>query len=87
MIRLFSIEVALFVAPFIAYALFLWAVRAGVLHPDEWSLRVLASLSLVAAVLSVVGFAMIMQFSGAPAHSTYVPAHLENGRVVPGTMQ
>ncbi len=87
MIRLFSIEVALFLAPFIAYALFLWAVREGILHPDEWSLRVLASLSAVAVLLTAVGFVMIAQFTGAPAHSTYVPAHLENGRLVPGTMQ
>ncbi len=87
MIRLFSIEVALFLAPFIAYALFLWAVREGILHPDEWSLRVLASLSAVAVLLTAVGFVMIAQFTGAPAHSTYVPAHLENGQLVPGTLK
>ena len=31
MIRPIFTEVALFVAPFVAYALFLWATRAGVL--------------------------------------------------------
>ena len=87
MIRLFSIEVALFLAPFIAYALFLWAVREGMLHPKEWSLPVLASLSLMAIILTAVGFVMIAEYSGAPAHSTYVPAHLENGKLVPGTLR
>ena len=87
MIRLFSIEVALFLAPFVAYALFLWAVREGILHPEEWSMRVLASLAVAAVLLTAVGFVIIAQYSGAPAHSTYVPAHLENGRLVPGTMK
>jgi len=86
-IRLFSIEVALFLAPFVAYALFLWAVREGILHPEEWSMRVLASLAVAAVLLTAVGFVIIAQYSGAPAHSTYVPAHLENGRLVPGTMK
>src|SRR6266700_1712475 len=56
-IRLFSIEVALFLAPFVAYALFLWAAREGVLHPAEWAVPVLVGLSLVAVVLTAGGFA------------------------------
>jgi hypothetical protein len=86
-IRLLSIEVALFLAPFVAYALFLWAVRAGVLHPEKWSLRALTTLSLVAVALTVIGFVLIADYTGSPAHSTYVPAHLENGRLVPGMMK
>jgi Family of unknown function (DUF6111) len=86
-IRLFSIEVALFLAPFVAYALFLWAAREGVLHPADWSVPVLVGLSLVAVALTATGFAMIAQYGGAPAHSTYVPAHMENGRLVPGTLK
>jgi hypothetical protein len=86
-IRLFSIEVALFLAPFVAYALFLWATREGILHPEQWRPRVLAVLSIAAMVLTAVGFVLIAEYSGAPAHSTYVPAHLENGQLVPGTIK
>jgi hypothetical protein len=86
-IRLLSIEVALFLAPFVLYALFLWATRAGILHPDQWRPQVLAVLSLAAIVLTAVGFVLIAEYTGAPAHSTYVPAHLENGQLVPGTMK
>jgi hypothetical protein len=86
-IRLFSIEVALFLAPFILYALFLWATREGILHPEKWRPQVLAALSLVAVALTASGFVLIAEYSGAPAHSTYVPAHLENGQLVPGTMK
>jgi hypothetical protein len=86
-IRLFSIEVALFLAPFVLYALFLWATREGLLHPDQWRPRVLAALSVVAIALTATGFVLIAEYTGAPAHSTYVPAHLENGQLVPGTMK
>lgn len=87
MIRLFSIEVALFLAPFVIYALFLWATRKGIVHPDQWRPRVLAVLSLAAVALTAVGFVLIADYSGAPANSTYVPAHIENGKLVPGTMK
>ncbi len=87
MIRLFSVEVALFLAPFFAYGLFVWAAREGVLHPEAWSVRVLVVLSLIAVALTAGGFVMIAQYSGAPAHSTYVPAHMENGTFVPGTFK
>jgi len=86
-IRLFSIEVALFLAPFVAYGLFVWATREGLLHPEAWSVRMLVVLSLVAVALTAVGFVVIAQNSGGPAGSTYVPAHIENGKLVPGTLK
>ena len=87
MIRLLSIELALFLAPFVAYALFLWAAREGFVHPKEWPPRVLAVLALAAVALTAIGFVLIAEFGGAPAGSSYVPAHLENGKLVPGTMK
>jgi hypothetical protein len=84
-IRLLSIEGALFLAPFVAYGLFLWAVREGILHPDQWSIRVLVLLGLLAAAFTAAGFVVIAEYDGVPAHSTYVPAHIENGQLVPGT--
>jgi hypothetical protein len=83
-IRLLSFEVVLFLAPFIGYALFLWATREGFLHPAQWSVRAMATVTLVAMVLTGIGFVAVAQFSGYPAHSDYIPAHVENGRVVPG---
>jgi len=84
MIRPILTEILLFVAPFAAYALFLVATRAGVLHPESWNWRVLASLTVVAILLSIGGFAMLRQHHSHPAGSNYVPPHMENGRVVPG---
>jgi len=87
MIRIFSIEVALFLTPFVAYGLFLWAMRKGVLHPDAWPMPVLVALTVVALVLTATGFIVVAEFSGAPPKSTYIPAHMEDGQLVPGTLK
>jgi heme/copper-type cytochrome/quinol oxidase subunit 3 len=87
MIRPVLTELALFVVPFVAYAVFLLATRAGVLDPASWPLRTLALLTIAALVLMLGSFVVIAHFSGAPPGSTYVPAHIENGRLVPGRVQ
>jgi len=84
MIRPVLTEVALFLAPFVIYVIFLAATRAGVLHPDSWSLQRLAWLVIVALVLMIGSFLVLSQFGGAPPGSTYVPAHVEDGHFVPG---
>ena len=87
MIRPVLTELLLFLAPFALYAVFLWATRAGVLHPSSWSWSTLAWLTLGALSLVVGSFVVIAQFGGAPPGSTYIPAHIEDGRFVPGTTQ
>ena len=84
MIRPVLTEVALFLAPFVAYALFLWATRASVLHPVSWSLPRVAWLLMTALALMIGSFVLLAQWSGAPPGSTYVPAHVEGGEFVPG---
>jgi Family of unknown function (DUF6111) len=85
MIRPVFTEVALFITPFVLYALFLWATREGVLDVDAWSMPRLIWLTISALVLVIISFLFLAQFGGAPPGSTYVPAHMENGRLVPGT--
>ena len=87
MIRPILIEIALFLAPFAAYALFLWATRAGVLDATSWSLHRLLWLTIAALVLMVGSFVLLAQFSGAPPDSAYEPAHMEDGKLVPGTIK
>lgn len=85
MIRPVLTELTLFLLPFLIYAAFLWATRAGVLHPDSWRLPTLIWLTASALGLVVISFLVLAQFGGAPPRSTYVPAHMENGKFVPGT--
>jgi hypothetical protein len=87
MIRPVLTELALFLVPFALYALFLWATRARVLDLERWSLSTLMWLTISALVLMIGSFLVLAQFSGAPPGSTYVPAHMENGKFVPGTTE
>jgi Family of unknown function (DUF6111) len=84
MIRPILTELLMFVTPFALYALFLWATKAGVLHPDSWPLSRVLTLIIVALTLMVVTFFYFAEYTGAPVGTTYVPAHMENGKFVPG---
>ena len=84
MIRIGFTEIALFAGPFVLYAVFLLATKAGVMDLESWPLSRIAWLSIAALVLVVGSFVYFANFSGAPPGSTYVPAHIENGKFVPG---
>ena len=84
MIRPAFTEIGLFLIPFAVYALFLVATRSGLLVQSSWAVNVVAKLLLGSLLLVVVSFVLLAQFSGAPPNSTYIPAHIENGRLVPG---
>lgn len=84
MVRPLLTELALFLAPFAIYAIFLLVTRAGVFDPESWSWRVIGWLTLVALLLVILSFIIIAQFSGAPPRSTYIPAHIKDGQLVPG---
>ncbi|HMM90304.1 DUF6111 family protein [Bradyrhizobium sp.] len=84
MIRPVLTEVGIFLIPFAAYALFLIATRSGVFASSSWPAHLIAKLVLGSLLLVVLSFVMLAQFSGAPPNSTYVPAHIENGRLVDG---
>lgn len=84
MIRPVLTEIGIFLIPFVLYAAFLFANRAGVLVPGSWPMRVVGRLAVISLVLTIVSLLLLAHFSGAPPGSTYVPAHIENGRLVPG---
>jgi hypothetical protein len=84
MIRPAFTEIGIFLIPFVVYALFLVATRSGLLVQSSWPVNVVGKLLLGALLLVVASFILLAQFSGAPPNSTYIPAHMENGRLVPG---
>ena len=84
MVRTGLTELLLFLAPFAIYAAFLFATRAGVLDPKSWPMRHVLSLAIVAVLLVIGSFVYLAHFSGAPVGTSYVPAHMENGKLVPG---
>ena len=82
MIRPFFTEIALFLVPFALYAAYLWATRSGVLDPVAWPARRLALLLAASLSLMAAFLVLLAQFGGAPARSTYVPAHLDDASMV-----
>ena len=84
MIRPIFTEIALFLTPFVLYAVFLWATKAGVMDTNSWPLVRVATVAIAALALVRGSFIYFAHFSGAPPGSTYVPAHIENGKFVPG---
>ena len=88
MIRVGFTEIALFLTPFVLYAVFLYVTRAGVMDVKQWPVSRLAWLAMAAFALVICSFILFAQFSGAPVGTTYVPAHLdEKGNFVPGRLR
>jgi Family of unknown function (DUF6111) len=84
MIRPAFTEVLIFLIPFAVYALFLLATRSGLVVQSSWPVHVVSKLVLGSLLLVLVSFILLAHFSGAAPNSTYVPAHIENGKFVPG---
>jgi hypothetical protein len=84
MIRPVLTEIAIFLIPFAVYALFLIATRSGLLVQSSWPIQIIAKLALGSLLLVLVSFLLLAHFSGAPPNSTYIPAHIENGKLIPG---
>jgi len=84
MIRPVLTGIGIFLIPFAIYALFLIATRSGLLVQSSWPVQIVAKLVLGSLLMVVVSFILLAHFSGAPPNSTYIPAHIENGKLVRG---
>ena len=84
MIRPVFTEIGIFLIPFAVYALFLIATRSGLLAQSSWPLHLIGKLVLGSLILVVISFIFLAHFSGGAPNSTYVPAHIENGKFIPG---
>ena len=84
MIRPAFTEILIFLIPFAVYAVFLVATRSGLMLQSSWPVHIIAKLVIGSFLLVIVSFILLAHFSGAPPNSTYIPAHIENGKFVPG---
>ena len=85
--RVFFYEAAPFLILFAVYALWLVARGTNPLHPDAWAEAPLVVLVAAATVATFVGIGIFVRLDSAPAGSVYVPAHLEDGKLVPPRME
>ena len=88
MIRPVAIALVLFCIPFALYAVYLWAHPNDLLDMSSWRLQVVTWLTIGGALSGYRrrGFSL-PNASGSPAPLAYVPAHMENGRLVPGVQR
>ncbi len=86
MIRSVLIEVALFLAPFAAYAAYVGS-RRGDARRGALALRVVAILAGIALALVAASFLLIVHFAGVPPGSTYVPARYRERKFIPGQVE
>ncbi len=84
MIRPALTEIGIFLIPFGVYVLFLLATRSAVLAPSSWPVQMVARLVIGSLLLVINSLVMLAQFSGSSPNSTYIPAQVENGKLVPG---
>jgi hypothetical protein len=88
MIRPILTELALFLMPFAAYAIFLMATKTAVLERSSWPVKTVLTLAIVALVLMIGSFLYLAHFSGAPPGVDYIPAHFDkDGNFVPGQLK
>jgi hypothetical protein len=86
MIRRVVFELLLFLLPFALYAVYLrlWKYDSeNPPHPHPWAGLFVAGLAMVAA--SFIFWGVTEESAG--QRGTYVPPHVENGRVVPGRVE
>jgi len=76
----------LFLTPFALYAIFLVLRLRYPLAVEHWTHGRLALLAMAGLIAALIGFA-VLELSAPRGHGTYVPAHVENGVLVPGRFE
>ena len=79
-------SLSLFFAPFVLFAVYLLLRLRYPLAIEHWTRSRVATLILAGLAAALIG--MIVLITAAPrSQGVYVPAHVENGALVPGHFQ
>lgn len=81
------LEIALFLTPFVLYALYLFATERDAREKEHWRMKVLMICAAGGCVLVIASLVAFAHFGGSAPGGTYVPAHMENGKLVPGQIK
>ena len=86
MIRAVAESVTLFLVPFVLFAIYLLIRRRNPASVDAWMGGTATGLALAGLALAALAIFVFGLFEDRP-HGAYVPAHIENGRLVPGRFE
>ena len=84
MARYIAFDAVFFLVPFAIYAAWLIFTRGSLKNLDDWQVRTLAYLTIAGSALLLVAVFAFTSFNQVPPSGVYVPAHIENGVIVPG---
>lgn len=84
MARTILTELALFATPFAIYAIALVMMRRDTRDRENWGAKVIAWLAVAGIVLVAISLVWFSHYGGFGTGTTYIPAHIENGKLVPG---
>ncbi len=67
-----------------AYAAWLLVTRGSIRNLEDWQIRTIAYLAIAGSGLLLVAIFAFISLNSAEPGAVYVPAHIENGEIVPG---
>jgi hypothetical protein len=77
---------ALFLSPFAVYVLYLVLRARYLLEVEHWTRRRVSVMTLIGLAAAVLGLVAINAFAPR-GRGVYIPAHVENGVLVPGRFE
>ncbi len=77
---------ALFLIPFAAYAIYLLIRARYPLEVEHWTGLRVSILTLIGLAIALLGL-VALNLTAQRGHGVYVPAHEENGVLVPGRIE
>ena len=86
MLRVALEPIALFLSPFALFAVYLVLRARYPLAIEHWPRTRVATLTLVGLAIAVLGMAVLAAFAPR-GQGTYVPARIENGKLIPGHIE
>lgn len=82
-----AVNVVLFLLPFAFYVVFLHLKERSPFVKEHWERRPVIWLGTFGLILSAGFFFISAMSQGLDPNAAYVPAHMENGRLVPAHME
>ena len=86
MLRAVLEPTALFLSPFALFAIYLVLRARYPLAIEHWTRSRISTLTLAGLVFAVAGMVLVA-FYAPRGKGVYVPAHVENGQLVPGQIR
>jgi len=81
------LEIVLFLVPFVLYAIYLLSTDRDAREKEHWRLNVVSGLAIAGCILVIASLIAFAHFGGYAPGGIYTPAHMENGKLVPGQIK